>query len=85
MMRIEIRTGFNKKQISLGANNENNENVESGGDEITTIEELEGLVGDDCMELCEEQVQMIKKEEEEEKQKGFSFFGPIWRNHCGPM
>ena len=48
------------------------------------------------MELREEQVQMIKKddddeeeaeedEEEEEEKTGFSFFGHIWRNHCGPM
>ena len=36
-------------------------NVESGGGEITTIEELEGLVGDECMELREEQVQTLKK------------------------
>ena len=47
-------------------------NVESGGGEITTIEELEGLVGDECMELGEEQVQMENKngeEEEEEEEK----------------
>ena len=66
-------------------NNENNENVESGGGEITTIEELEGFAGDDCMELREEQVQTIKKEEEEEEKKGFSSFGPIWGNQFGPM
>ena len=42
-------------------NGENLENVESGGGEITTVEELEGLVGDECMELREEKVQMIKK------------------------
>ena len=31
--------------IPMGANNENNENVESGGGEMAAIEELEGFAG----------------------------------------
>ena len=58
----------NQYQTQQETNDENLRNVESGGDEITTIEELEGLVGDECMELRVEQVQMENKNEEEEKQ-----------------
>ena len=58
----------NQNQTQQETNDENLRNVESGGDEITTIEELEGLVGDECMELREEQGQMENKNEEEEKQ-----------------
>ena len=44
-------------------------NVESGGDEVATIEELEGLVGGECMELREEQVQMGNKMKKKRKNK----------------
>ena len=74
--------GHNRTQP--GTNDENLENAESGGGEITTIEELEGLVGDECMELREEQVQMIKKMKKKRK-TSFSCVVPFWGNHCGPM
>ena len=51
----------NHNRAQPATNDENLENVESGWDEITPIEELEGLVGGEYMELREEQVQMIKK------------------------
>ena len=57
-------------------------NLESGGGEVTTVEELEGLVGDECMELREEQVQMIKKMEK--RKTSFSCIGPFCGNHFGP-
>ena len=56
-------------------------NVESGGDEITTIEELEGLVGDERMELREEQVQMIKKMKKNKFQLRWRYLGKsFWAN-----
>ena len=52
--------------------------------EITIIEEIDGLVGGECMKLREEQAQMVRKR----RRKGetsFSRIGHIWRNRCGPM
>ena len=46
--------GQQEINISLDTKNENNGNVESGGDERTNIEELEGFAEGDCMELREE-------------------------------
>ena len=48
-------------------NDESLMNVESGGEEITTIEEISGLVGDECMELREEQAQMVRKTKKKKK------------------
>ena len=50
-----------KNQTQQETNDGNLRNVESGWGEITTIEELEGLVGGECMEVREEQVQMVRK------------------------
>ena len=55
----------------------------SQGDEITITEEMDGLVGEERMELMEEQVQFVRKRKK--KKTGFSIIGRIWRNHCGPM
>ena len=38
--------------------------------------EMNGEIEDECLEFREEQVQMVRKNEEERK-KSFSFFGPI--------
>ena len=49
------------------------------------VEEIEGYVEEDCMELREEKVQMVRKgEEKKERKKGFNDVGPIWGNHRGP-
>ena len=40
----------------------NNENVELGGDEITTIEEIEGFSEDGCTELRERRTSVNDKE-----------------------
>ena len=73
-----------EENIPMEISNENNENVELGGGEITTIEELGGFADDDCMELREEQVQMIKKGEEEEKKvlAALALFGEIVVGQC---
>ena len=48
-------------QTRQEANGGNLRNVESGGDEIIIIAEMDGLVGAERMELREEQVQMVRK------------------------
>ena len=56
--------------------------VESDGGEITTVEEIDGLVG---VEFMEEQVQMVREIKKKKRGTSFSRIGPIWRNQCGAM
>ena len=61
--------GRNQYQAQQETNDGNLRNVESGGEEITTIEELDGLVGGERMELREEHVLMLKKMKKKKKDK----------------
>ena len=75
----DMGVGFSEKEENGGGqssnptqqetNEENLRNVESGGDGLTIIEEIDGLVGEERMELREEQVQMVRKMKKKKKRK----------------
>ena len=80
--REENGVDQNQNQTQQETNDENLRNVESGGDEITTIEELEGLVGG--MYGTERRTSTNGKENEEEKQvlAALALFGEIIAGQC---
>ena len=57
---VENGEGQNSSPAQQETNGENWRIVESGGG-VTIVEEINGLVGEECMGLMEEQVQMVRK------------------------
>ena len=63
--------GQSSSPMQQETDDENLGNVELGGGEITIIEEMGGLVGEERMEFREEQVQLVRKRKKKKKKNRF--------------